>query len=226
MGLMNAIFGALIPKFVLLVGWYNDQTYWGNLFGSGVWFLGGFLFFPWTTLLYGLMQANGMSFVNWIFLLFGVADRPRDLGDRVLRRPQGVLLLPHLLHPDHQGRGGIPVAAFVRPVARRGRPLLVGVGLGGVDRGGEVGAGHAARLLALRPVQLLVDLLLGVAALEQRLLGGQDHVRVAADVGDRVRRRQAELVEDRRQDRLDPAGPAGPSGVPRVVRRARPLART
>lgn len=77
MGLMNAIFGALIPRFVLLVGWYNDQTYWGNLFGSGVWFLGGFLFFPWTTLLYGLMQANGMSLINWIFLLFGVAI---DLG--------------------------------------------------------------------------------------------------------------------------------------------------
>ncbi len=77
MGLMNAIFGALIPRFVLLVGWYNDQTYWGNLFGSGVWFLGGFIFFPWTTLLYGLMQANGMSLVNWIFLLFGVAI---DLG--------------------------------------------------------------------------------------------------------------------------------------------------
>ena len=77
MGLLNAIFGALIPRFVLLVAWSNDQPYWGNLFGSGVWFLGGFLFFPWTTLTYGLFQANGMTWLNWVFLLFALLI---DLG--------------------------------------------------------------------------------------------------------------------------------------------------
>ena len=49
----------------------------------------------------------------------------------------------------------------------RGRPrdLLVRVRLDRVDRGGNVRrAGDAARLLALRPVELLVDLVLGVAA--------------------------------------------------------------
>jgi len=65
---MMAIFGAIIPRFVLLVGWSNDGAYWGSLFGSGVWFLGGFLFFPWTTLVYGLTQQNGLSLLNWIFL--------------------------------------------------------------------------------------------------------------------------------------------------------------
>ena len=94
--------------------------------------------------------------------------------------------------------------------APRAVGLLVGVRLGRIDRGGQVGAGHATRLLALRPVQLLVDLLLGVAALEQGLLGGEDHVRVAADVGDRIGRRQAELVEDRPEDRSRP-GRSGPS---------------
>ena len=77
MGVMNAVFGALLPRFVLLVAWSNDGTYWGNLFGSGVWFLGGFLFFPWTTLIYGLVQTNGLSIVNWIFLLFALLI---DLG--------------------------------------------------------------------------------------------------------------------------------------------------
>ena len=48
---MMAIFGAILPRFVLLVGWVNDPTAWTNLFGSPVWFLGGFLFFPWTTLI-------------------------------------------------------------------------------------------------------------------------------------------------------------------------------
>ena len=67
---MMAIFGALLPRFVLLVAWSNDGTYWGQtLFGGPVLFLGGFLFFPWTTLIYGFAQANGMSLLNWIFVL-------------------------------------------------------------------------------------------------------------------------------------------------------------
>ncbi len=67
---MMAIFGAILPRFVLLVGWVNDPTAWTNLFGSPVWFLGGFLFFPWTTLIYGLVAVNGMTLLNWIFVLF------------------------------------------------------------------------------------------------------------------------------------------------------------
>lgn len=65
---MMAFFGAIIPRFVLLVGWVNDQTYWQNVFNAPIWFLAGFLLFPWTTLIYGLAQQNGMSFLNWIFL--------------------------------------------------------------------------------------------------------------------------------------------------------------
>jgi hypothetical protein len=65
---MMAIFGALLPRFVLLVGWSNDSNYWNNLFGSPVWFLGGFLFFPWTTLIYGFVAPNGMSLLNWVFV--------------------------------------------------------------------------------------------------------------------------------------------------------------
>ncbi|HYH93972.1 MAG TPA: hypothetical protein VD763_12485 [Candidatus Saccharimonadales bacterium] len=66
---MMAIFGAILPRFVLLVGWSNDAAYWGTLFGSGVWTLFGFLFFPWTTLIYGLVQTNGLSLLNIIFLI-------------------------------------------------------------------------------------------------------------------------------------------------------------
>ena len=67
---MMAVFGAFLPRFVLLVGWVNDPTSWQNLFGSPVWFLFGFLFFPWTTLIYGLVQPNGLSFLNIVFLIF------------------------------------------------------------------------------------------------------------------------------------------------------------
>lgn len=65
---MMAIFGAILPRFVLLVGWSNDSAYWESLLGAPVWFLGGFLFFPWTTLIYGIVQGNGMSLLDWIFV--------------------------------------------------------------------------------------------------------------------------------------------------------------
>ena len=76
---MMAIFGAILPRLLLLVGWTNDQAYWNSLLGQPVWFLGGFLFFPWTTLFYGFVQRNpdGLSLLNIIFL---VAALLIDLG--------------------------------------------------------------------------------------------------------------------------------------------------
>ncbi len=66
---MMAIFGALLPRFVLLVAWSNDASYWAQtLFGGPVLFLGGFLFFPWTTLIYGLVQPNGLTILNLVFI--------------------------------------------------------------------------------------------------------------------------------------------------------------
>ena len=75
--LMMAIFGAILPRFLLIVGWANDQTYWQNLLGAPIWFLAGFLFLPWTTFIYGLVQQNGLSVLDWIFLGCGLLI---DLG--------------------------------------------------------------------------------------------------------------------------------------------------
>jgi hypothetical protein len=66
--MLMGIFGAILPRFVLLVGWVNDPNAWTSLFGAPVWFLFGFLFFPWTTLIYGFVVQNGMSLINWIFV--------------------------------------------------------------------------------------------------------------------------------------------------------------
>jgi hypothetical protein len=74
---MMAIFGALLPRFLLLVGWSNDPAGWGSVLGSPVWFLFGFLFFPWTTLTYGFVAPNGLSLLNLIFLAFALLA---DLG--------------------------------------------------------------------------------------------------------------------------------------------------
>ena len=72
-----AIFGAIVPRFVLFVGWFNDPAFWNAVFSSQVLFVLGFIFLPWTTLIYGLASPNGLSLINWIFLLFGVLI---DLG--------------------------------------------------------------------------------------------------------------------------------------------------
>ena len=69
---MMAIFGAILPRFALLVGWFNNPAAWTAVLGSPVWFLGGFLFFPWTTLIYGFVAPNGLSIVNIIFLAFAL----------------------------------------------------------------------------------------------------------------------------------------------------------
>jgi len=65
---MMAILGALLPRFILLVGWVNDGAYWSNLFGGAIWSVLGFLILPWTMLVYGVAQTNGMTLLNWIFV--------------------------------------------------------------------------------------------------------------------------------------------------------------
>ena len=74
---MMALFGAILPRFVLLVGWFNDPAGWEAAIGSNVLLLGGFLFFPWTTLIYGFVAPNGLTLLNIVFLIAAFAI---DLG--------------------------------------------------------------------------------------------------------------------------------------------------
>jgi len=70
MGCLTGVFGIVLPRFALLVGWYNDPNYWNTLLSSQLWLAVGWLAIPWTTLIYGFVAPNGMSLVNWIFVLF------------------------------------------------------------------------------------------------------------------------------------------------------------
>jgi len=69
MGCLTGVFGIVLPRFALLVGWYNNPTAWNALYGSQLLFGLGWLAIPWTTLIYGFVAPNGMSLVNWIFVL-------------------------------------------------------------------------------------------------------------------------------------------------------------
>ena len=77
MGCIIAALGIILPRFALLAAWYNDPEYWNTLLGSQLWLGLGFLFLPWTTLVYGFAAVNGLSFINIIFLVFAFAG---DLG--------------------------------------------------------------------------------------------------------------------------------------------------
>ena len=77
MGCITGIFGLVLPRFALLVAWYNDSGYWNALLGSQALLGLGWLVLPWTTLIYGFCASNGMTFINWIFVLLAVL---LDLG--------------------------------------------------------------------------------------------------------------------------------------------------
>ena len=70
---MMAIFGAILPRFILLVGWSNDPTYWESLFGSSLWLLGGFLFLPWTTLAWAVCYAPIRGVTGFGWFVVGIA---------------------------------------------------------------------------------------------------------------------------------------------------------
>jgi hypothetical protein len=76
-GCINLIFGAVLPRLALFAAWSNDGAYWNNLFGSQLWLGLGFLVLPWTTLVYGLVSANGLTLLNIIFLVLAFLG---DLG--------------------------------------------------------------------------------------------------------------------------------------------------
>ncbi len=77
MGCITIIFGAIMPRLALLAGWSNDPTYWNALFGSQLWLGLGFVFLPWTTLIYGFAAPNGLTLLNIVFIAMAVL---LDLG--------------------------------------------------------------------------------------------------------------------------------------------------
>ena len=61
------------PRAGILVWWLLDTTRWNLAFsGSFIWPLLGFLFLPWTTLMYVLVFAGGITGFDWIWMGLGV----------------------------------------------------------------------------------------------------------------------------------------------------------
>ena len=63
-----AILFAFGPRAAILVWWLIEPLRWGAAFDTFLWPFLGFLVLPWTMLVYGIAQTNGMTLLNWIFL--------------------------------------------------------------------------------------------------------------------------------------------------------------
>ena len=113
-------------------------------------------------------------------------------------------------------RSDLAASRAVRAHARR---LAVVLCLAAIAAAARSAAAATAGFLALGPVELLLDRRLRETQLEQGLLGGDDHVRVTAEVGDRVVGFQPEIREDRCHDRFRATGSPRPAGIGRIVGR-------
>jgi hypothetical protein len=60
------------PRAGILVWWLISPARWNLAFDSFIWPLLGFLFLPWTTLMYVIIFPGGITGFDWIWLGLGV----------------------------------------------------------------------------------------------------------------------------------------------------------
>jgi hypothetical protein len=53
--------------------WIADTARWNDVFGSIIWPILGIIFVPWTTLMYVLVQPDGLSALDVVLLMIAIA---------------------------------------------------------------------------------------------------------------------------------------------------------
>ncbi|MEA3336659.1 MAG: hypothetical protein U9R25_12160 [Chloroflexota bacterium] len=90
---MCCLFTVLVflgPRAGILVWWLLDQTRWQHAFDSFIWSFLGFIFVPWTTLMYVLVFPGGINGFDWLWLGLGLlADISWWVGAAGRRRVPG-----------------------------------------------------------------------------------------------------------------------------------------
>ncbi len=72
---MCCVFTVLLflgPRFGILVWWIVQPARWEAAFNGFLWALLGFIFLPWTTLMYVAVRPGGLSWFDWVLLIFAV----------------------------------------------------------------------------------------------------------------------------------------------------------
>ncbi len=68
------------PRAGILIWWLLDTTRWQLAFTNFIWGILGFIFLPWTTLMYVIVFPGGIVGFDWIWLGLGVLA---DIGSHV-----------------------------------------------------------------------------------------------------------------------------------------------
>lgn len=72
---MCCFFSAIIiagPRLGILVWWMIEPARWDAAFSSFWWSFLGFIFAPWTTLMWVAVAAGGVTGFDWVILALGV----------------------------------------------------------------------------------------------------------------------------------------------------------
>ena len=56
------------PRAAILIWWLVDTARWEAAFSSFIWPLLGFIFVPWTTLMYVLVERGGVTGFDWVWM--------------------------------------------------------------------------------------------------------------------------------------------------------------
>ena len=62
------ILSFLGPRAGILIWWLADQALWNATFDRFIWPALGFLFVPWTTLMYVIVAPSGLEGFDWVWL--------------------------------------------------------------------------------------------------------------------------------------------------------------
>jgi hypothetical protein len=72
---MCCFFASLVligPRFAILVWWLYEPVRWQQAFDNFIWAFLGFVFAPWTTMMYVAVAPNGLTGFDWIWIALGV----------------------------------------------------------------------------------------------------------------------------------------------------------
>lgn len=72
MGCIITALAAIVPRVLVLAGWFNDQAAWNGSFGSPIWLLLGWIFVPWTTFFFALFAPTGFGGLSIVVLILAV----------------------------------------------------------------------------------------------------------------------------------------------------------
>ena len=68
---LAALLVVLGPRIGILIWWLTDQARWNLAFDTFIWPFLGFIFLPWTTLMYVLVFPGGIDGFDWVWLGMG-----------------------------------------------------------------------------------------------------------------------------------------------------------